>query len=179
MTLQWPRNQPVLSDNVVTIRGFADSDADGLFNLFQDPDIQARTRAPSPYRRKDAIAAIERAHQEWPEAKSARFIATDAHGVVIGACALTAIDAAALVAEAGYAVAAQVRRRGFAQRMLSLLTRWALDEVGLNAVELLIKPTNLASIAVAEAAGFELTGEARVENVKGQSLTLVVYRLGV
>ena len=55
----------------------------------------------------------------------------------------------------GYWVVREARGRGVAKRALRLLSRWALNEHGLARVQLIVEPENVASIRVAENAGFQ------------------------
>jgi len=66
------------------------------------------------------------------------------------------------VAELGYLVAAEGRDRGIATAALSAVTRWALEEGGLEACELLIDPANTRSVRVAEKAGYARVSESVV-----------------
>ena len=50
-----PPNPP-LCDQVVRLRAWRDTDVAGIVEMFQDPDALRWTRAPSPYRERDAIA---------------------------------------------------------------------------------------------------------------------------
>ena len=54
----------------------------------------------------------------------------------------------------GYWVKTEARGRGAATRALRLLSRWALDELGLPRAQLLAEPANRASQRVAEKVGF-------------------------
>jgi RimJ/RimL family protein N-acetyltransferase len=53
------------------------------------------------------------------------------------------------------------RGRGFGTRALQLLSRWAIEGLGLERVELLANPANAASQRVAARAGFTREGLLR------------------
>jgi [ribosomal protein S5]-alanine N-acetyltransferase len=61
----------------------------------------------------------------------------------------------------GYWVLARARRRGLASRAADLLVRWALAAAGLQRVEALVDPDNVASKRVVEKAGFQREGYLR------------------
>jgi [ribosomal protein S5]-alanine N-acetyltransferase len=65
------------------------------------------------------------------------------------------------VGEVGYWVKREARGRGLATRALRLLARWALEDQRLARVQLAAEPGNLASLRVAEKAGFTREGLLR------------------
>ena len=54
----------------------------------------------------------------------------------------------------GYWVAAEARGRGVCTRALGALARWALEELGVERLELITDPDNVGSQRVAEKVGF-------------------------
>jgi RimJ/RimL family protein N-acetyltransferase len=54
---------------------------------------------------------------------------------------------------------AEARGRGVATRAVRLLSDWAVRELGLTRVEILVHEDNAPSLRVAEKAGFRDTGE--------------------
>jgi RimJ/RimL family protein N-acetyltransferase len=79
-------------------------------------------------------------------------------------------------AEIGYIVAREARGRGIATRALGLVTDYALGEVGLERVQLLIDVENAPSVRVAERCGYLREGVARSLYVKpGRRADMVVY----
>ena len=61
----------------------------------------------------------------------------------------------------GYWVAAHARGRGTCTRALRLLSRFALDELELQRLDLVTDPDNVASQRVAEKVGFQREGVLR------------------
>jgi ribosomal-protein-alanine N-acetyltransferase len=61
----------------------------------------------------------------------------------------------------GYWTIEKARGRGFATHAVGLLARWGLTDGLLERVEALIEPDNIASVRVAEKAGFSLEGRLR------------------
>jgi RimJ/RimL family protein N-acetyltransferase len=65
-----------------------------------------------------------------------------------------------------------------ATRALRLLSRWALSEHGLARVQLIVEPENVASIRVAENAGFQREALLRSYiELKGRRRDVYLYAL--
>jgi RimJ/RimL family protein N-acetyltransferase len=114
---------------------------------------------------------------DQPDGVRAGFaIVDEAGGEFLGMAALVKLDMDGREAEAGYIVAPSARGRGIASRALTLLTDWALDELGLLRVELRITVENEPSIHVAEKCGYEREGVLRWVHFKqGRRNDIAVY----
>ncbi|MFL6040143.1 MAG: GNAT family N-acetyltransferase [Gaiellales bacterium] len=78
----------------------------------------------------------------------------------------------------GYWVVESARRRGLASTAVMLLSRWALRDAGVERIEALTEPDNLASHRVAERAGFRWEGHLRCYlQIDGRGADAVVYAL--
>jgi RimJ/RimL family protein N-acetyltransferase len=78
----------------------------------------------------------------------------------------------------GYWVIESARRRGLASTAVTLLSRWAIRDAGVERIEALTEPDNLASHRVAERAGFHWEGHLRCYlQIDGRSADAVVYAL--
>lgn len=88
-------------------------------------------------------------------------LAMVAEGVIVGAVSLFRTLWGAGSTEIGYGVHPAYRGRGYATEAVRRLTAWALREGGLRRVELRANLDNLASIRVAEKAGFTREGLLR------------------
>jgi RimJ/RimL family protein N-acetyltransferase len=111
-------------------------------------------RPVGPYTHADAVAALD----AWETAGQTSFGAL-AGDRMIGALGLMPDRPGS--AELAYWVRPESRRQGIAARTVEALTTWALTE-GLARVWLEISPENLASLKVAERAGFSF--EERIPN---------------
>ena len=151
---------PPLTDGVVTLRGFRDTDAGAIEVMMEDAEIARWTRAPSPYRLRDAVewlsthATLMRRRSEMPLA-----IVDAEDEELLGSISLRlGADARG---EFGYAVARWARGQGFGTRALRLYARYAFDALRLERLEVFIRPENEASLALAEAVGFQEEGLLR------------------
>ena len=70
----------------------------------------------------------------------------------------------------GYAVHAEHRGSGYATELLTLLTEWGLALPEIDVVRATIRPDNVASLRVAEKAGFVATGERIEDDEHGELL---------
>jgi RimJ/RimL family protein N-acetyltransferase len=159
--------EPALSDGVITLRPKGRGDVDALVAICQDPEISRWTRVPSPYTREDAEGWIAAAELDRQAGLAIDWLAVDGHGEVVASIAVQHIRAAEGIGEIGYWVAAAARGRGIATRATRLATAFALEELGLETLELLTHEDNLASQGVARAAGFTETGERDVPPSEG------------
>jgi RimJ/RimL family protein N-acetyltransferase len=158
--LPWPEQPPTLSDGVVVMRGWQPDDADGVYRACQDEQIHRFTQVPLPYKRSDAIGYVtEISAQLWSSQLGAPMAVTSAStGELLAACGLIDVEAEQRRSGAGYWVAPWARGHGVAGRSLALVTDWALGAGGLDQVYVEIEPENVASLAVASAAGFRSDG---------------------
>jgi RimJ/RimL family protein N-acetyltransferase len=153
--------RPTLSDGVVTLRASRPEDAEAIAAAVQDAEIKRWSLAiPYPYDRDDALVFIALSAEEAAAGRSHHFVAVDGDDRVIGSFG-------AMGDELGYWVAAPARGRGVATRGVILLRDWAHAALGYARIELQIHPANLASLRVAERAGFVDSGERRVPD-RGQ-----------
>ena len=165
---------PPLSDGIVALRAWRDTDAGAIAAMMDEPAIARWTRAPSPYRERDAVEwlalhpAMLRRGSELPLA----IVDTDS-GDLLGSISLRFREDAR--GEFGYLLAAPARGRGLATRALRLLAAWAFEEHGLARLEVLVQPDNEASLAMAERAGFRREGVLRSHTeLRGRRVDMVM-----
>jgi len=150
---------PPLSDGIITLRPKTATDADALTRACQDPEIPRWTRVPSPYRRSDALAWIAGSELALAAGTSIDWLAVDARDALLASVAIMEIDRAGATGEIGYWVAREARRRGVAVRAVALVRDWAVRDLALTTLEIVVHEDNAASHAVARAAGFGPAGE--------------------
>ena len=145
-----------LRDGDLALRPWTEDDAPALVLACNDPEITHWIPAiPSPYTAEDALAFVR--GEVRPEEHS---LAVTLEGVVVGAIGL-GVNSMNYRGRIGYWVAAPARGRGVCTRALRLLSRWALDELDLQRLDLITDPDNLASQRVAEKVGFRREGVLR------------------
>jgi RimJ/RimL family protein N-acetyltransferase len=154
---------PPLSDDVVLLRPWTERDVSAVAAACRDPEI-ARwiDDVPAPYTRADARAYIAAARRGWKDGSLWAYAVTDAKsGEVLGSCGVGWQDHAHSVAEIGYWVRKEARRRGVATRAVRLAAQWAFEECGVQRLQLRADRRNTASQQVAERAGFQREGVLR------------------
>jgi len=153
--VNWPTNQPTLTDNEVTLRAWRETDADDVFRACQDRDIQRYTRVPIPYLREHAdffVGPLQR--NNWTNRTGIGFAVTDPAGEsVLAACGLIGLDVEAARSGVGYWAAPWARGRGTSTRALRVLAEWALNELLLQEIYAEIEDENTPSRLAAERAG--------------------------
>jgi RimJ/RimL family protein N-acetyltransferase len=145
---------PPLSDGVITLRPMTAQDADAITAAAQDPEIPRWTRVPVPYRRADALSWVAGAELELDAGVTIGWLAVDHDDRLLASISVMEIDREARTGEIGYWVAREARGRGVATRAVRLVRDWAAAELGLATIEIEVHEDNLASQAVARAAGF-------------------------
>jgi RimJ/RimL family protein N-acetyltransferase len=150
---------------VVRLEPMSDAHLGHIEALVQDPAVLRFTRVPEPVPDGFAQGWIRRYEAARPEGTADGFAAFDGSAFV-GLGLVPQIDAAAREAELGYIVAPHARGRGAGTAILRALTAWAVDDLGLLRLELVIDTGNGASRKVAERAGYTLEGVKRSLHVK-------------
>jgi RimJ/RimL family protein N-acetyltransferase len=153
---------PVLSDGVVTLRGWRPEDAPDVARACDDPLTARWLPVPQPYTEADAESHLDRVAGAWADGTAAGLAVTDAvTGELLGATGVKLTRRALGYGEMGYWTAPWARGRGVAGRGALLSARWGLDALGLDRVELLADVENTGSQRAAEKAGFVREGVAR------------------
>ena len=162
---------------MVRVRGFRDVDADAIAVMMDDEEMSRWTRTPWPYRHSDALSwlATHPAMQKRGEALNLAIV-EEATGDLVGSIGLRPRGEGR--GELGYLVARWARRRGFATRAVRLYARWAFESLDLERIEVLVRPENLASLAMTERLGFRREGVLRSHSViRGERVDMVSFGL--
>jgi RimJ/RimL family protein N-acetyltransferase len=157
--------EPVeISAGSLHLRPFAERDADRVFAICQDPEIQRWTQVPSPYTTADAYEFVSRiVPMGWQTGAEAIFAVCDSTaGEVLASIGLH-LDRSGdeQMAEIGYLCAAEARGRGVTTAGVAAVCRWGFDALDLGRIEWLAEVGNVASHRVAEKVGFVMEGTAR------------------
>jgi RimJ/RimL family protein N-acetyltransferase len=148
-----PLPDPPLAEGELRLRPWTVADAAALAAAWADPDVARFTGVPAD--RSEAAA------RRWIEGDGARRAAgasldlvVEVDGAVAGEVGLVDRSGQPGVAEVGWWTGPAHRGRHVATRAVALVARWALDALGLSALEAVCDPANPASAAVARGAGF-------------------------
>ncbi|MFD9500703.1 GNAT family N-acetyltransferase [Streptomyces sp. NPDC060035] len=142
-----------------------------------DDYIPLITTIPSPYSDAEAEAYVRR---QWERAETGAgypfAIVRTRDRRPVGSIGLWLRDAAEGRASVGYWMSGRARRQGVAGAALRTVTTWALHELRIPRVHLLVEPWNTASARTAESAGYRREGLMRGwQQVGGHRRDMVMY----
>jgi RimJ/RimL family protein N-acetyltransferase len=152
-----------LSDDVVILRPWRESDVPRLVEAAQDPEIPRWTAVPEPYTAADARAWVrgDPLPGEPPgDRVSFAVAAAEDDAQLLAAMGIQRIFRGR-AGEIGYWTAPWARGRGVMTRAVRLLARWAFAEFDLRRIEIVAAVENTGSNRVAEKAGFTCEGVLR------------------
>lgn len=170
---------PPLADEAITLRPWAERDVDPACEATRDPVIARFTRVPE-HQTGDELRQwlLERELARKAGETLSLAIAGTASDAFLGTISLLRFDWRDRRCEIGYWLAPWGRGRGAATRAVILLSRWALEEIGVGRVALCTDTDNAASQAVAERSGFAREGILRsYEDREGDRYDIVVFSL--
>ena len=145
-----------LRDRDLRLRPWTEHDVDAIVKGCNDPDVSWWIPTiPSPYTEADALAFIR--GEVRPEHQA---LAVELGGRVVGGIGM-GLNSNDYRATMGYWIAAPERGQGICTRALRLLSRYALDELEVQRVDLVTDADNVASQRVAEKVGFQREGVLR------------------
>jgi RimJ/RimL family protein N-acetyltransferase len=144
-----------LRDGDLKLRPWTTDDVPALVDACNDPEIRRWIPViPRPYTEEDARAFVR-----GEVTGDQRQFAITENGRVVGSIGLSVSEAR--TGHIGYWCAAAARGRGVTTRALRLLSRYALEQLKLERLELITDPDNRASQRVAERVGFQREGVLR------------------
>ena len=174
-----PPSRP-LSDDAIRLDPLDERYVPDFERLLDDPEVVRNTRVPSSPPPDFASLWVGRYIEGWQDGSRAGFAILSSAAVFLGFGGVVDLDLDARQGEIGYVVAPEARGRGVASRALRLITRWALDELRLERVELHIDPENTASIRVAERCAYVREGVLRSlhfkEDIRGDTAIYSLLR---
>ena len=153
------------------------SDVPELLELVGDEAIKEFTLVPTDAGESFVRSWIRGYEDGWRGGTRAGFVVRAVgDGGFLGFASMFRLDLPAREAEIGYAIAPSARGRGVAGRALALLTRWGIDDLGLERLELRIAVTNPASERVAARGGYLREGVLRRVHFKeGRRVDLGIW----
>jgi [ribosomal protein S5]-alanine N-acetyltransferase len=147
-------------------------DADGLFQLYGDPQVM-RYWSTLPWTSLDsAQRMIEADLHDLPAGRHLRLaILRQGSGDFLGTCSLFAWSEACRRAELGFALASRFWGRAYMDEALRALLRQAFGDCGLNRVEADTDPRNAACARTLERLGFKREGLLRERWIVGDEVS--------
>jgi RimJ/RimL family protein N-acetyltransferase len=158
-----PTPEVGLSDGVVLLRPWRESDVPQMVDACQDPEIPLWTAVADPYTEADARSWVRgEIGAGEPPGDRVSFAAAepDDDTRLIAAMSIQRIFRGQS-GEIGYWTAPWARGRGVMTRAVRLLSSWSFREFDLRRIELVIAIENVGSNRVAEKAGFTKEGVLR------------------
>ena len=143
------------------LRPLIERDVDDVVAACQDELTQEWLPLPRPYTREVALGFITSIAPVQQATGGGLVRAIDIAGRVCGVIDLKHTDWRAQVTQIGYWVAPWARGEGLAGRASRLLSNWALDDQGMERVEIRVALGNVGSRRTALSAGFQSEGIAR------------------
>lgn len=170
---------PQLETPRLLLRQLRSEDAEAVLQVFGDPEVTRYYDLETMTDVARASALISLLEQRFAKREGLRWaLVNKADQRVIGSMGFNSLTAAAHKASLGYEVARQVWGQGYATEALSAVVQFAHQRVGLNRLEAVVLPGNLASIAVLRKLGFEAEGLLRAFGYwKGGYQDLLMYSL--
>jgi len=151
-----------LLEGDLILRPWAEDDVPWLVAACNDPEISRWIPViPFPYTEEDARAFIggeSRSSYDYAVPEHSFAVAVD--GSLAGAIGMS-VNSMNYRGRIGYWMAASSRGRGICTRALRALSRFGLEDLELQRLELITDPDNAASQRVAEKVGFQREGVMR------------------
>jgi RimJ/RimL family protein N-acetyltransferase len=167
-----------LRDERIHLRPWRIEDAPALEVACQDPEIAHWIPfVPRPYTRADAEEYL-RGCIESGDGRHPFAIADLGSDNLLGSIDM-GVNSHQYRGHIGYWIAASARGRGVCTTALRLVSRWALESLGLQRLELITDPDNRASQRVAEKVGYTREGvlRAHLRHPDGRIRDSVIFSL--
>jgi ribosomal-protein-serine acetyltransferase len=163
-----------LSDGVISLRPMADANPDEVCQAVRESLVDLKpwmawaTEAYSIIDTRDWLAA---AAEGWESGENYAFAIYDAlDGRLSGGGGLNHINPYYRLGNLGYWVRSSRTGRGFAPRATRLLARFALEQLGMIRVEIVVAVGNVRSLRAAEKAGAWREGILRNRSPVGEQI---------
>jgi RimJ/RimL family protein N-acetyltransferase len=151
---------------VVRLERLAERHLADLEALVRDPDVLRFTRVPDPPPDGFGELWLGRYLDGERDGSCAGFAALGADDAFVGVGVAPTINPDGRELELGYVIAPDARGRGYAGALLQALTTWAFVEAQALRIHLVVDVENVASLRVAERAGYVREGTLRSAWVK-------------
>lgn len=164
---------PPLNDGVVTLRRPDERDLPAIELGIHDPDVVRWFGQPE----STATETLLLNRRRWADG-SPTFSICENDDVCIGHVWVNVKRDNAAIGSVGYWLLPIARGRGLATRAVKLISRWAVEDLGIERLELLTEPENEGSVRVAELSGFRRVRILRDHGqIDGRSIDHVLFEL--
>ena len=169
---------PVIRSARLDLREYGPDDAELVLELLAAEPEALPPGAPSDPGEVAGWLA-DGAHRARREGTGVHLMMLDhAAGRIVGSISLFYADWEVRSAEIGYGVRGDERGKGYASEALGAVARWVLTEGGIQRAWLTANTDNVASVRVAEKAGFRREGTLRRAGLEDDGLhDLAVFAL--
>ncbi len=163
---------PAISSSRLDLRAYGPADEGrvrALLGSGGDPEALPPGAPSDP----DAVAGwlADGAHRSQREGTGIHLMMLDrAADRIVGSIGLFHADWEVRAVEIGYGVRGDERGKGYASEALAAVARWALTEGGIQRAWLTANTDNVASVRVAEKAGFRREGTLRRAGLEADGL---------
>jgi RimJ/RimL family protein N-acetyltransferase len=171
-----PAGDVVIRADGIVLREWTAADVPAMVTLFDEESIDLWTPLESPFDAAAAQRYLEWAHRLRAQGECIQLAITTDGRTPLGEVLLFDGDSPD-TAELAYAVGIAHRGQGLAARAVRMMMNFAADQCDVCSFLLTISPGNLASQAVALAAGFHQTDDpVKVRERKGYRLEMATWR---
>ena len=163
---------PPLSDGVVALRLPSEEDLPAIERGLVDPDV-VRWFGPPEHTARELL---ELNWTRWTRGTGATFSVCDRNDACLGHVWVNVEDSSR--GSVGYWLLPKARGSGLATRSVQLISRWALEELGLDRLSVFTEASNDRSQRVARRSGFVKEGVLRSHaEVGGRLVDSLVFSL--
>ena len=176
--INWPVNQPTLSNGELTLRPLREDDIDAIYQACQDPTISAFTRVPFPYDREMAEDFVRGSDISYRNHQGIVF-AIEYSGKFAGTIGLHGIELTDHCAEVGYWIEKSHRGQGFCTAALKAVLDFSLNILEFRRIEGMADFNNEPSQRVMERAGMvrDALLRNRVTKPNGDQIDMVLFSI--
>lgn len=153
---------PVLEGTCIRLRGIRETDIDGLYALFSDPQVMRYWSRGPMTDRQEAVDYAKTILDGFVKRDLLNWIVADAESdAMIGTATLYEINPQHARAGLGYALLPAYWGKGLAKESATLALCYGFLELGLHRIEADTEPNNTRSNRVLESLGFRREGLLR------------------
>lgn len=157
---------PVLETERLLLRELREEDGPAIYDVFRDPVVTRYYGFSHLTRPEQGLALVRDRLREWTERTAIRWgLELRETGALVGTVGYLGIDAKNAFCELGYDLHRDHWGRGLSTEAVRAILPFAFETLGMNRVEALSDPRNVASRRLLERLGFREEGTLRARFV--------------